>query len=57
MQRKGSDEELKKLYQLLDKIRDATLGSDYQTRIQMRQIRDKAIERIKTLETQSCTNA
>lgn len=53
MQRKTSDEELKKLYQLLDNIRIATLGADYQTRIQMREIKEKAIAKIKTLQSQT----
>ena len=43
------DQELVKLYDLLEKIRNATLGADYQTRNQMRQIKNKTLERIKTL--------
>lgn len=52
MQKKTYDEELRKLYYLLDKIRIATLGADYQTRAQMREIKEKAIVRIKNLEAQ-----
>ena len=45
------NQELIKLYELLEKTRIATLGADYQTRIQMREIRDKTIARIKTIKS------
>lgn len=45
------DSELRKLYQLLDKIKVATLGSDYQTRMQMKEIENKTIDRIKFIRS------
>lgn len=47
----AKENELRKLYQLLDKIKEASLGSDYQTRMQMKDIESKAIERIKSLKS------
>lgn len=43
--------ELKKLYDLLDKVRVAILGSDYQTRMQMKEIEEKVILKIKSIRS------
>ena len=45
-----SNEELKKLYTLLNKVSDALLGSDPQTRRQFLQIKQNVVDKIKTIE-------
>jgi len=44
--------ELKKLYELIEKIRVASLGADYQTRCEFNLIKEKAAQRIKELQSQ-----
>ena len=41
--------QLDKLYDLLEKTRTAMLGSDYQTRMQLKEIQEKVICKIKSL--------
>lgn len=41
--------QLDKLYDLLEKTRVAMLGSDYQTRMQLKEIQEKVIYKIKSL--------
>jgi hypothetical protein len=51
MNKKDSiDIELKKLYALVEKIKQASLGSDYQTRLQFNNIKEKALERINEIK-------
>lgn len=45
-----NNEELKKLYMLLNKVSDALLGSDPQTRRQYLHVKEKVVEKIKTIE-------
>jgi len=45
-------QELKKLYDLLEKVSHAILGSDFQTRMLMRRIKTEVIERIKKIESE-----
>ena len=45
-------QELKKLYDLLEKVSHAMLGSDSQTRMLMRRIKTEVIERIKNIESE-----
>jgi hypothetical protein len=47
-----NNEELKKLYTLLNKVSNALLGSDPQTRRQFLQIKQNIIYKIKTIEQQ-----
>ena len=47
-----NNEELKKLYTLLNKVSNALLGSDPQTRRQFLQIMENIIYKIKTIEQQ-----
>jgi hypothetical protein len=47
-----NSEELKKLYTLLNKVSDALLGSDPQTRRQYLHIKQNVIDKIKTIEQQ-----
>jgi hypothetical protein len=47
-----SNEELNKLYTLLNKVSNAMLGSDPQTRRQYMQIKENVIIKIKTIEQQ-----
>lgn len=48
--------ELKKLYNHLDKIKNAILGADYQTRIEMEQIKKRTIEKIKFIQNNKTNN-
>lgn len=45
-------QELTKLYQLLEKVSQAMLGSDNQTRSLFRQIKKEVISRIKNIESE-----
>jgi len=45
-----NNEELKSLYILLNKVSDALLGSDPQTRRQYLHVKEKVVEKIKTIE-------
>lgn len=45
-------QELTKLYQLLEKVSQAMLGSDHQTRSLFRQIKKEVILRIKNIESE-----
>jgi hypothetical protein len=47
-----NNKELKNLYTLLNKVSDALLGSDPQTRRQFLQIKQNIIYKIKTIEQQ-----
>lgn len=47
-----NNEELNKLYALLNKVSNAMLGSDPQTRRQYMQIKENVIIKIKTIEQQ-----
>jgi hypothetical protein len=47
-----NNKELTKLYTLLNKVSDAMLGSDPQTRRQYMQIKENVITKIKTIEQQ-----
>lgn len=49
---KSKDIELKKLYDLLEKVKYQTLGSDYQTRLQLKVIKQKVIEKIQSIESE-----
>ena len=51
-----SNAELKKLYTLLNKVSDALLGSDPQTRRQYLHIKQNVIDKIKTNEQQLDTH-
>lgn len=51
----GKEVQLKKLYALLEKIRKNVLGADYQTRIEMRELEDKVIERIKFIKSDNAS--
>lgn len=48
-QHSESHQEIKKLYSLLERVRSASLGSDYKTRMEMKEMADKIVEKIKTL--------
>jgi hypothetical protein len=48
----SSQNELKKLYSLLDRVRAAALGADYKTRIEMKEMADKIVEKIKAITQQ-----
>lgn len=48
----SSQKELKQLYSLLDRVRSATLGADYKTRIEMKEMADKIVEKIKAITKQ-----
>ena len=47
----GKEIQLKKLYALLEKIRNNVLGADYQTRVEMQQLENKVMERIKFIKS------
>jgi hypothetical protein len=42
--------EIAKLYALIEKVKVASLGADYQTRIQFNEIKNKATQRINELK-------
>lgn len=50
----GQSKELKKLYDLLEKVRSTSLGADYKTRIEMKQMADKIVEKIKEITNAQC---
>lgn len=47
-----SHKEIKKLYDLLERVRAASLGSDYKTRMEMKDMADKIVEKIKEMTKQ-----
>jgi hypothetical protein len=48
--------EIAKLYALIEKVKVASLGADYQTRIQFNQIKEKAAQRIDELKKSMSAN-
>lgn len=44
-----NNKDIKKLYALLEKVRVAALGSDYKTRLEMKELADKIVEKIKQI--------
>jgi hypothetical protein len=53
----GKEIQLKKLYALLEKIRNNVLGADYQTRVEMQQLENKVMERIKFIKSDKASQA
>jgi len=47
----GANRELKKLYDLLEKVRSTSLGADYKTRSEMKEMADKIVEKIKEISS------
>jgi hypothetical protein len=46
----GKEIQIKKLYALLEQIRKNVLGADYQTRIEMQDLENKVVDKIKFLK-------
>ena len=48
--------ELQKLYTLLEKINETTLAADYELRWQLKEAKQKVIDKIKAIESKSINN-